>query len=158
MDYRGGYITNVDELYVFARSVGEFCDEFRDGCDSAAAATDGDLVLGRNQIERLERKVDECKWDLEAAQREYDEYVMQEDYDSGVASSLRERIAVAREKLEQAQRDLATGRQLFLELRNALDEINRVATSSARCVEDLGDRAVMAIRRAADIIANEYNT
>jgi hypothetical protein len=157
MNYKGGYITDVNELYIFARSVGDFCDNFRNGCCDVASAAGGDYDLGYREMNRIAQWVSECESHVAQVKKEYDDYVAQDDYDSRVADSMKYGIEQAEADLNKARNDSILAEQLFYEFRLQLDKIHTTASNYAHSVHDLGNDAVRAVNSAADFIANYYN-
>lgn len=152
-----GYITEVNELYIFARSVNQFCNEFKNGCIEIGNSHDEDYSIALRQLIRLRERLATCRDTLESLEREYDYYSDSESKDPGRAASLKIQMEDARAELVRAQNDLNLAEVLFQEFRTLLSEIQTSANRYAYSVSNLGNEASRAITGAARFIENEYN-
>lgn len=157
MNYKGGYITDVNELHIFARSVGDFCDNFRNGCCDVVSAVENDYNLAYREMNRIAQWVADCESYVNQAKKEYCDYIAQDEYDPGVAESMRCGIEQAESDLDKANYDSRLAEQFFYEFRLQLQTIHSTASNYAHAVHELGDDAVRAISSAADFISNYYN-
>lgn len=153
-----GYITDVDELYAFSRSINWFGDEFQKGCLSVMQATELDYSLAHNQVERLKGRVTTFREILAECERDYDDYMSNTEieHDSARESALRERIQHAQADVKRAEADLSEGENLFIQIRTKLTGIRESAHHYAYQLNSLCDNATRAINSAADLIERQY--
>lgn len=157
MSNYSGYITDVEELYVFARNIDAFCTEFKNGCYSIASSFETDYGHGLRQIQRIRQWCKEKESQLSYAKREYEEYTSQEEYDQSRTRYLKEEINMAQEAVARAREELGLAEHLFYQLRMELDNIRNVASGYGNEINGLGTQASNIIREAAHFISTVYN-
>lgn len=157
MSQYSGYITDINELYIFAHGVDNFCCAFRNGCKAVASAKDSDYSSGLQQLSRIRRWVSDLAQALAALKCEYSQYISQESYDSSRADMMLRRIREAEEELRRAQEELRLAEHIFDQFSHELELAADTALSYAGSIESLGNEAVRAIRWAADFINRTYN-
>lgn len=151
-----GYITDVNELYVFMRSINRFGDEFQKGCLSIANATELDYSLAHREVQRLKQRVFDFEAELSRCESEYREYMQEEKQDCATVNTLIENINNAQINLNRAKRDLSEGESIFIQIINRLKVIKDLSNSYAYQLNDLCSNATMTIKRSADIIETNY--
>ena len=109
---------------------------------------------------QVENRCAQCRDELYAAEREYDEYCHYTDpehYSAYTADELRRNVEEARSRLQQAERDLQQAGNLINQARQVLYGVQGLAQSGASAMDAEASRIASAIDHAAHEIGKYMN-
>ena len=161
MSQADSHVTQVGELFVFARAIGQFADGFFGVSGSIRSSAEGDLSLARQWLNQIRSRMDDAQQRMAQAHQAVDSYQPCIDEDGCdttyyVYVQLVERYNQAAAEYSAAASQYSQAEQRFQEIRRIVDTMQQVAASAATRVCRLGSEAKGRVTRAANIIEQEY--
>jgi len=153
-------VKELNALYALRSDLVNVTGGIRNALSSAAQcapAEESELMGLYNQVESL---CSQCRDELYAAEREYDDYCYYTDpgcYSTYTADELRCRMEEARYRLQQAERNLQQAGNLMNQARQVIYSLQNMAQSAASGIDAESGQIVSAIEHAAYEIEKYMN-
>lgn len=151
------YVRRIETLYQLNADLQHRTGELNSSLRMLAQAVPQTESRLRSAYYRVEDKVNQCRAELEYAEREYYDYcnyTEPENFSHGMASQLEACVERARMKLDQAEKDLIQAERLLNQGIQVICSVRQMADSAAGRLNAESDSIVHAVEQAAYELTN----
>lgn len=154
-------VKQVDELYVFARAIGEFANGFFGVAGSVRSSAEGDLSLAHQWLNEIRAHMDEAHQRMVQSRQAVESYQpCPDEYGNDTTYGEYQRLVAEYNQAAADYADAASrygqAEMRYQEIRRLVDDMQQVAASAANSIARLGTEAKSHVNRAASIIEKEY--